>query len=54
MCLSAAVSVLIFIVEVLVSGIGSAPYDPGLISMKLIVLFVFCYPLRRLHGRSTA
>jgi hypothetical protein len=29
-CLSAAVSILMFIVSVLVSGIGSASYDPAL------------------------
>jgi hypothetical protein len=54
MCLSAAVLVLIFIVSVLVSGIGSASYDPGLMSIKLMVRFVLCYLLKRCHGRSTA
>jgi hypothetical protein len=53
-CLFAAVSVLMLIVLVLVSGIGSVLYDHGFISMKLIIRIDLCYPLRRRHGRTTA
>jgi hypothetical protein len=52
-CLSIAVFVLMFIVSVLFLGIGSTSYDPGFISMKLIVRIDFCYPLRHCHGRTT-